>query len=303
MEAKNREGLIFKIDRFCLHDGPGIRTVVFLKGCPLRCLWCSNPESQEPYPEILVRDELCSGCGGCGEICPQGAISFEQGRRKIDRSKCDDCLKCADACPTGAIGVVGLDMTVNQVMAEVKSDEHFYRNSGGGLTVSGGEPLMQWRFVRDLLRECKDEGIHTAIETSGYGEQDIVSKVLRNLDMVLFDVKHLQASHHKRGTGKDNKLILQNLRLISERVRVWLRFPIVPGYNDSEENINNLIELAGEIGAERVSLLPYHPYGIVKYEQLGRRYQLKELTSPGEDVVLAIQKRFENAGITAAIGC
>ena len=302
IDDNEHKGLIFKIDRFCLQDGPGIRTMVFMKGCPLRCRWCSNPESINPYPEIIVNDIRCTKCGRCVEVCPQDAISLEQSIRKINRLKCDNCLKCADVCPTQAIKAVGQYISVEEVMREVKADEIFYNNSGGGVTVSGGEPLMQRRFVNELLKECKLEGIGTAIETTGYTSKEIFEEALSYIDIVLFDIKHLTSMAHKKGTGKSNKRILENLYLISNMARIWLRFPIIPGYNDTKENIHNVIELAKNIGAEKVSLLPYHTYGVIKYKQLGRRYRLKGLKSPDDDNTGEIQKDFLDNMVKATIG-
>ncbi|MDY7037856.1 MAG: glycyl-radical enzyme activating protein [Thermodesulfobacteriota bacterium] len=302
MEDHDPKGLIFKIDRFCLQDGPGIRTMVFMKGCPLRCRWCSNPESQNPYSEIMVNNIRCTQCGRCADVCPHDAIIFEHGIRKINRLKCDNCLKCADVCPTQAISAVGMHISVEEVMREVKADEIFYNNSGGGLTVSGGEPLIQWRFVNKLLKECQIEGINTAIETSGYTSKEIFEEALSYIDLVLFDVKHLTPMAHKKGTGRSNKRILENLYLVSNMARIWLRFPIIPGYNDTEENIHDVIDLAKNIGAEKVSLLPYHDYGAIKYKQLGRRYSLKKLKSSDDDYILEIKKKFLGNMVKATIG-
>ena len=302
MTGPGTRGLVFDIQRAALHDGPGIRTAVFLKGCPLRCLWCHNPESWHPVPELSFEPEACTRCDDCVPVCPHGAHQPGDGRHVFLRDRCQACGTCVEVCDHGALTLVGREMTVHEVMAEVERDRAFYERSGGGLTVSGGEPLMQWRFVNKLLKECQMEGINTAIETSGYTSRGILEEALSYIDLVLFDVKHLTPMAHKKGTGRSNKRILENLYLVSNMARIWLRFPIIPGYNDTEENIHDVIDLAKKVGAEKVSLLPYHDYGAIKYKQLGRRYSLKRLKSSDDDYILEIQKKFLGNMVKATIG-
>jgi pyruvate formate lyase activating enzyme len=297
----DHSGLIFNIQRFSVHDGPGIRTTVFMKGCPLHCRWCSNPESLSPYSEIMAYDLKCILCGKCAEICPKKAITVEK-MRTIDRSKCDFCLKCADVCPTGAIKVAGQSMSIQKVMSEIMKDELFYQNSGGGVTISGGEPLMQWEFVRNLLKECQQEGIHTALDTSGYAPWDILQKVLGYVDLCLYDLKHTETESHKRGTGKSNRRIIENFYLAASTVRTWLRVPLIPGYNDSEENIMNVINMAKKSNVEKVSILPYHEYGMAKYEHLGRYYRMGQVTPPSDDYLQWLYNLFRDAHVNVTIG-
>jgi pyruvate formate lyase activating enzyme len=272
-----------------------------MKGCPLRCEWCSNPESLTPHPEIMAVNSRCILCGKCAEACPQGAIKLDKGR-KIDRLRCDLCLKCADVCPTGAIKTVGQWMTIQKVFSEIMKDELFYQNSGGGITISGGEPLMQWKFVQNLLKECQQEAIHTALDTSGYAPWDIFEKVLKYVNLCLYDIKHADTESHRKGTGKSNRQVIENFHRTASRVRTWLRVPVIPGYNDSEENVGNLIRLAQQDNVEKISLLPYHEYGKGKYEQLGRDYALEKLRPASDEYLQRLAKRFQDAQINVTIG-
>jgi pyruvate formate lyase activating enzyme len=294
-------GLIFNIQKFSVHDGPGIRTTVFMKGCPLRCRWCSNPESLTPHSEIMVANARCILCRRCAETCPERAIRLNK-VIKIDRLRCDLCLKCADVCPTGAIKTVGQLMALQEVLSEIMKDELFYQNSGGGVTISGGEPLMQWKFVRNLLKECQREGVHTALDTSGYAPWDVFQEVLKYVDLCLYDIKHTIPESHRRGTGKSNRRIIENFYLTASSVRTWLRVPVIPGYNDSEENIMNFMDLAKKGNVEKVSLLPYHEYGKAKYDQLGRNYRLGHLKPPNNDSLQRLQKHFQDAQVNVTIG-
>jgi pyruvate formate lyase activating enzyme len=295
------QGLVFDVQRFCVHDGPGIRTTVFLKGCPLDCRWCSNPESKTSYPDLMVHDIRCIRCGRCIEECPQQAIKLGKSIR-INRRSCDLCLKCVHICPSGAITVAGQLMTVEEVLFEIKKDHLLYRNSNGGVTVSGGEPLLQWRFVRNLLKECHQHGFHTALDTSGYAPWNILCKVLEYTDLCLYDLKHVEAENHVKGTGKSNRRILENLFLSTSQVLTWLRVPLIPGYNDSRANIMNMIEIAKKADVEKISFLPYHEYGKTKYVSLGRRYGLGKLKPPSNADLQKLVKLVRNAGIKVTIG-
>lgn len=266
------KGLIFNIQRFSIHDGPGIRATVFMKGCPLLCKWCCNPESQKPTLDILVQDVKCIQCGKCREICIEEAIISIEGNNRIDLEKCTHCLECVQVCPSGALETSGIEMGISEIMEEVRKDTLFYKNSKGGITISGGEPLLQWKFTKDLLEECKREGLNTVLDTSGYASWEIISQVLEFVDLALFDIKHLDTDLHLKGTGVHNDLIINNLEKTACMVKTWLRFPLLPGYNDSIENIEKIASLAYKVGVEKVSILAYHEWGKPKYKKLGREY-------------------------------
>ena len=227
---------------------------------------------------------------------------MDQRGRKINRSRCNSCLKCAEVCPTGAIGISGSYMTPGQVMKEVESDGLFYQNSGGGVTLSGGEPLLQWEFALELLKGCKAKGFHTALDTCGYAPWHVLQRVLDYTDLALYDIKHMDPEQHRRGTGKSNKLILDNARRTAAKVRTWLRVPLIPGYNASAENLKETARFGLEIGVEKVSLLPYHIWGKAKYARLGKRYFMEQTSLPSDEFVEKCQKIIEDLGLKATIG-
>jgi len=303
-ELKNclMKGLIFNIQGFSLHDGPGIRTTVFLKGCPLQCKWCSNPESIRPDPEIMSYPLKCVGCGRCAESCPKNAITIKDGKSVIDWDKCDRCLECAEACLTGGITLVGKMMSVEEVVAEVEKDIPFYVNSGGGVTFSGGEPLRQCEFVEDLCKQCRSKGIYTALDTTGFCDWEKMERVLRYVDLVLYDIKHLDPAKHKDWTGVDNQMILENAAKVVKRVRTWLRVPLIPGFNDSKRHVRRIVELGKRLGVEKVSLLPYHRFSVSKYAGLGKIYPLKNLMEIPEDKLRDLKESSELAGIEVSLG-
>ncbi len=297
------KGLFFNIQRFSVHDGPGIRTTVFLKGCPLKCLWCANPESQDFSPSLMARDILCIGCGACVRVYPEGAITISKKTgRKIDRDKCNNCMLCVNACLYQSLTICGRKMSAEEILAEVLKDRLFYKNSGGGVTISGGEPLSQSHFALQLLQQCKNEGLHTALDTSGYCQWPSLEKLLPFTDVLLFDIKHLDAEKHKKTTGVDNKIILENLRKAAGFTCLWLRVPLIAGYNDTAAHIKKIALLGKKIGAQKISLLPYHEGGKAKSNQLGKSYLMREAKAPGDKHIHSLQRIVEKEGLTVTIG-
>jgi pyruvate formate lyase activating enzyme len=291
------KGLIFNIQKFSLHDGPGIRTVVFLKGCPLACMWCSNPEGRGKSPELIYSQERCigpQGCDLCKSVCLEKAIERDKsGKVCIDRSRCDGCGDCASVCPSHALQVSGQWVRVDDVLRIVEEDDAFYARSGGGLTVSGGEPLAQGAFVHALLKAARKRGIDTAIETSGLCNWKTLRKVAPFANRIFFDIKCLDCQKHQRVTGVSNRKILENFRRMRAElpeVDVTVRTPIIPGVNDSVEEIRAIGAFIREAGgASSYELLPYHGFGAPKYEKLGRHYLLEHLQAPTMERMRSLQ--------------
>lgn len=274
------EGVVFDIQRFSLHDGPGIRTIVFLKGCPLSCLWCCNPESQPMKPVVMFQPQDCISCGSCAKACKHGAISPDK-PGLIDRSKCVGCGECASVCPTGALAVKGEKMTVEQVIKVLRKDKTTYKKSGGGVTISGGEPLVQWKFATELLKACKAQGWDTAMETTGYGSEEAVESVFPYVDNVLMDIKQMDSKRHKEVTGVPNEVILRNAPRIAEITKVVIRVPTIPTVNAYEEQFHRICQFAKTLnGVDTIHVLPYHTLGENKYGLLGQEYPMGEEIKP-----------------------
>ena len=266
------KGVVFNIQRYSIHDGPGIRTTVFLKGCPLQCFWCQNPESQNSEPEILIYKDRCTRCGQCVAVCPTGASGLLDENSIIHRSKCSGCGKCVEACPNEARSLVGKYMSVDEVMREVIKDKKFYENSGGGITLSGGEPTAQPEFALALLKACKEVGLHTGLDTCGYASWSTMKKLLKYIDLVLYDIKCMEERSHYEATGKSNDIILENAKRISNYKPIRVRVPMIPGFNDSREEVMKIVEFVKDnLGPVEIDLLPYNKWGESKYEALSRR--------------------------------
>jgi pyruvate formate lyase activating enzyme len=297
-------GTIFNIQKFSVHDGPGIRTTVFMKGCPLRCRWCSNAESMNPKPEPGIIIERCTGCGDCVNTCPENAIAINDGKVSIDRSVCTACEQCVPSCPEDAITIYGKTITVDEVLKEVLKDRSFYSGSGGGVTVSGGEPLRQHEFVIELFRKCKEEGIGTCLDTCGYAPGEVLKDVLQYTDNVLFDLKHMNIDRHREFTGVENDRIKENAGIVSEsEADLLFRIPLIDGVNSDEYNIRETAEFIKSLGeGNRVELLPYHKLGIGKYKMLGRDYPGKNFKTPDEEKIDRWKYIFVNHGIQCDVG-
>lgn len=268
------KGLIFHIQRYSIHDGPGIRTTVFLKGCPLHCPWCANPESQSEKPELLYSPADCLECKCCERACPQHGITIEHKTFCRDDGLCTGCLACAAVCPTHALTVEGTWYTPEEAVDEISKDEVFFQKSGGGVTLSGGEPLLQEAFTLELLKRLKDRGYHTNIETSGYTSTEYLGRILPFLDLVYMDLKHPDSEIHLAKTGVGNQLILQNMAFIIKKgIPLVVRIPVIPRFNHSDRTAQAYGRLLSSIHAKEVHLLPFHQFGLTKWHSLGRAYE------------------------------
>jgi pyruvate formate lyase activating enzyme len=298
------DGIVFNIQRFSVHDGPGIRTTVFLKGCPLRCGWCHNPESQSPEPEIAVLEGRCIRCGSCREACPARGADGGNGGPAAADGRCTRCGACVDACPAGARRMVGRRATVDEVMAEVARDLPFFEESGGGATFSGGEPLQQPGFLGALLEACRARGIRTAVDTAGCAPRERLLGLAPLVDLFLYDVKHADDARHREGTGVPAGPIVENLRaLAGAGAAVWLRVPVVPGWNDGAAELDAIARLAASVhGVRRVHLLPCH--GLGRHKGAGRaaapRPADRAPSAPAD--LEAAAGRFRALGLDARIG-
>lgn len=290
------KGIIFSIQRYSIHDGPGIRTTVFLKGCPLNCWWCQNPESQLSKQEMVFWEDRCIGCGACSLNCPSGAIQMENKKPVNDKNKCNLCGECSRICPAQAREIIGKKLTVEEIIKEAEKDLVFYEESGGGVTFSGGEPLGQPEFLESLLICCQKKKIHTAVDTSGYISWEILSKISSKVDLFLYDLKIMNSERHKKYTGVSNKVILENLKkLTSVHNNIFVRFPVIPGINDDYQNIKEIGEFLSSLKIAQVNLLPYHYIGVDKYGRLGRTYKLSTTQPPSEEKlseISAILRKF-----------
>lgn len=299
---------VFNIQSFCIHDGPGIRSTVFVKGCPLRCLWCANPESNSARPELMTFANKCTGCGACVPACPHGAISLGEKDGKVvaltDRKKCVNCGQCAVRCVNDARELSGKIMTVRECVEVVAGDKLFYEDSGGGMTISGGEALAHAEFSAHLFAAAHAEGIHTCIESCSWATRETIDFVYRHIDVALLDVKHMDSETHKKLVGVPNELILDNIRHIHDdlHVPVVLRLPTIPGYNDSEENIRATAAFAASLGEDvRMNLLPFHKLGESKNENLGHPFSLG-IEPPSDARMEELKQIVESYGVKAQIG-
>lgn len=301
--AAEIRGIVFDIERFAVHDGYGIRTLVFLKGCPLKCQWCSNPESQRPKPQVGFFDDKCSSCLQCVNVCPYGE-EFRANHR-IEWEKCINCLKCVDACLFGARVAYGKSMTVSEVVNIVKHDMTFYKNSGGGVTLGGGEATFQPEFAENILRSCQEEGIHTAMETCGFTPPEKFGRIIRYVDLLLFDIKNMNSDTHKKFTGVGNEIILENAKNASKTVKEMIvRFPLIPDFNDNKKNLEEMARFINENlpSVKRIDILPYHSIGESKNARIGKEYAFKHENEIDDAKINESKKILEAVGLQVSIG-
>lgn len=296
----NASGTIFDVDSFAVHDGPGIRMSVYLKGCPLRCLWCHSPESQSPAPELAFVASRCTRCGRCAGECPARLHSVSQESHAIDRGRCECCGRCAEACPAGALAVKGMTVTADLIVERAARLAPFLRNSGGGVTLTGGEVTQQVEFAAAILAGCSQRGIHTAIETCGQCDWPLLERLADLCDLILYDLKLIDEEQHRQWTGASNRRILANARRLAGR-NVTIRLPLIPDITDTSPNLAAVTDFMRAAGLSQLTLLPYNPSAAAKYDWLGRRFEIPGQSQPAEhlDALLGAAKA---AGLHAEIG-
>lgn len=298
------EALVVNFQDYSVHDGCGLRSLVFLKGCALRCKWCQNPECIKPGKEIIFREQLCIQCGKCLEVCPAGAIQ-EEGFR-IDPKKCTQCGKCAQVCQVGALKEVGQWMSAESLVKQIEKYKVFYATSdNGGITLSGGDPLFQPEFSMEVLKRCRELGIHTAMETAAHVKEDVFLKSLQYVNLLLVDIKHTDDAKHKSGTGVGNKLVLHNLRLLSKmenRPDCVIRIPLIPGYNDDEDNVRKTCEFVKSIGLEQIDLLPFNFMASSKFKEMGVDWEYEKCESQTEEKLTLLSSIVTSFGLKVTIG-
>jgi pyruvate formate lyase activating enzyme len=300
----NESGLVFNVQKYSLHDGPGIRTTVFLKGCPLCCAWCHNPESRSARTEIVVVENRCAACGECRRACPFGQETPGNGPMPTDLAECIVCGQCAEVCPTGARQIIGERTTIGELMEAVLQDRVFYEESGGGVTFSGGEPLSQPGFLKAMLEACRAEGLHTAVDTCGFACTDVLLDVAGLTNLVLYDLKFMDDARHRQYTGVSNAPILANLRTLARAHKnIWLRVPVIPGINDLDEDWREAAGFAAGLREIRqVNLLPYHRLGLFKSRRLSHPQSSESLEPPSPERLERAAGIFRQCGLEVKIG-
>lgn len=300
-----KQGLIFDIKPYAINDGPGIRIAIFFKGCPLACEWCHNPESISPHVQKMYTHSKCIGCNECVLACPENACTLTAQGIVTDPDLCKLHGKCAEVCPTGATEMSGKQATVEDIMKRIRKEIVFFDHSKGGVTFSGGEPLMQPDYLIELLDECGKEGIHRAVDTSGFARTEILLKVAKRTDLFLYDVKMLDPEKHKKYTGVSNEKILENLKILAETgARINIRFPMIKGVNDSEKELHEMASFIASLAGEKkeISILPFHNLAEMKHKKLGNHRVLSAMSEPSQEEQLRAIEIFESFGLKASVG-
>jgi pyruvate formate lyase activating enzyme len=302
-EVVVKKRMVIGITRMTVHNGPGIRTLILFKGCPLRCVWCSTPESWNESPEIAFYPDRCILCGECISVCPRNALTAGDKAVIINRELCDNCGRCISVCYTEALRLVGRQYTVDELIHEVKKDQVLYKHSGGGVTVSGGEPLLEPGFAQELFRSFKQNGINTGVDTCGFVPRENIESVLPYVDFFLWDIKHMDDNIHREFTGVHNRLILDNLSFASDNsVPIYIRLPIIPGYNDSRDNLRAVCEFAKDLSSlVEINILPLHHLGKARYTALGLEYPINGIPLIQDEALQEIKKLVESYGLMCNI--
>ncbi|AKL96014.1 pyruvate formate lyase activating enzyme [Clostridium aceticum] len=297
------KALITNIQKYSLHDGPGIRTTVFLKGCPLKCIWCHNPENQSYHKQMMYNKEKCNLCGGCQRKCSIGAIHIKTENIDVDSEKCNFCENCTEFCINNAREIVGQEYTTSELMKEIEKDKIFYEQSGGGVTFSGGEAMHQIDFLHEIARKCKTKGISVAIDTCGQVSFQHFEKLLEDVDIFLYDLKLMNSQEHKKYTGVPNEVILDNLKELSKKgAKIYLRLPLIEGINTDNENINAIVKFIKNLNIVHINLLPYHEIGSDKYKRLNMKYEYALMKKPSDERLQEIKTLFEKNNFKVKIG-
>jgi pyruvate formate lyase activating enzyme len=302
-ETTVNKRMVVDITRMTVHNGPGIRTLILFKGCPLHCIWCSTPESQKESPEIGFYPDRCIRCDDCLAACPRSAIAVRGNTVAVDRELCDNCGQCASVCYSGALKLFGQEYTIEKLVREILRDEVIYKHSGGGVTLSGGEPFFRPEFLLILLKELKRNNISCGIDTCGFTDRQHIKAILPYVDFFLWDIKHMKNEKHTEYTGVSNELILDNMRFVSrENISLYLRLPVIPGYNDSKDNLLDLCYFAKTLSSlVEIDLLPLHHLGKSRYVALGREYPIDGIPLIKEEILRSMKRLVESTGLTCNI--
>lgn len=301
--SEDKKAIIFNVQRYSTEDGPGVRTTVFFKGCPLNCLWCSNPESKKHQPQLMHFNKTCVECYACLEACPNGANKKnDDGSVWVDRDLCKDCGTCVAVCPANARSIAGKPMTVDEVFSIIEKDANYYMNSDGGVTFGGGECTSQPEFLLALMEKCYNKGYHICLDTCALASWEVLEKMLPMVDMVLLDIKHLDPAKHKEYTGADNQLILDNAAKMKQMGKnIIVRLPLIPGHNDDEKNLKATGRFMKLWGLDKIDILPYHRFGVNKYDAIGEEYLAENIPPIDKNTINKAVQILESYGLTVNV--